>query len=325
MEADLTRGDWRDPDAGAVNFGECALKWVDEREPAATTDEPDRRLLRLHILPGFESSDHDQITAPKGREWRAERRKATGATTVAKSYRLLKAILETATDDKLIRRNPCRIRGAGKESPAEREIATVEQVDALAEAVGIRWRLMVYLGAYGPLRPEEQAELRRKDVDVDTMTIRVRKAAPELNHRRPPPVRPPEHPNQRGEELLEPARPHLLRTLRIHQQTNASHAQQTLTAVVQAGREGAGRFPGIRPESGCGFRTFRLRCCGRNLTAGRTPRLRRAQRRRVLPGQGEADRLNARSAGRGDFYGRPAGPVSRSSFRARSRRPAQAG
>lgn len=39
---------------------------------------------------------------------------------------------------------------------------------------------MVYLGAYGPMRPEEQAELRRKDVDLDTMTIRVRMAAPEL-------------------------------------------------------------------------------------------------------------------------------------------------
>ena len=36
---------------------------------------------------------------------------------------------------------------------------------------------MVYLGAYGPLRPEEQAELRRKDVDVDNVTIVVRKAA----------------------------------------------------------------------------------------------------------------------------------------------------
>nr|WP_176742746.1 site-specific integrase [Streptomyces agglomeratus] len=181
IEADLTRGHWRDPDAGAVNFKVYAMKWVDERGVMPTTDELYRRLLRLHILPAFESYDLDQIAPPRVREWRAERLAATGSTTVAKSYRLLKAILETAADDELIRRNPCRIRGAGKESAAEREIATVEQVDALAEAVGIRWRLMVYLGAYGPMRPEEQAELRRKDVDLDAMTIRVRKAAPELN------------------------------------------------------------------------------------------------------------------------------------------------
>ncbi|PBC83415.1 MULTISPECIES: tyrosine-type recombinase/integrase [unclassified Streptomyces] len=181
IEADLTRGNWQDPDAGAVNFKEYALQWVDERGLAATTDELYRRLLRLHILPTFEGLDLDEITAPRVRTWRTERLASTSAaTTVAKSYRLLKAILETAVDDELIRRNPCRIRGAGKESSAERQIATVDQVDALANALGPRWRLMVFLGAYGPMRPEEQAELRRKDVDLDEMTIRVRMAAPEL-------------------------------------------------------------------------------------------------------------------------------------------------
>ncbi|MFG2293399.1 tyrosine-type recombinase/integrase [Streptomyces sp. NPDC048603] len=182
VEADLTRGHWRDPDAGAVNFTEYALKWVAERGVSPLTEELYQRLLRLHVLPGFGELDLDEITPPRVREWRAERIATTkAATTVAKSYRLLKAILETAADDELIRRNPCRIRGAGKEAAAEREIATVEQVDALANAIGIRWRLMVYLGAYGPMRPEELAELRRKDVNVDDLTIRVRKAAPELN------------------------------------------------------------------------------------------------------------------------------------------------
>lgn len=181
VEADLTRGNWQDPDAGAVNFREYALQWVGERGLSATTDELYRRLLRLHLLPTFEGLDLDEITAPRVRTWRTERLSSTGAaTTVAKAYRLLKAIMETAVDDELIRRNPCRIRGAGKESSAERQIATVGQVDALADALGPRWRLMVYLGAYGPMRPEEQAELRRKDVDLDEMTIRVRMAAPEL-------------------------------------------------------------------------------------------------------------------------------------------------
>jgi len=93
----------------------------------------------------------------------------------------------TAVDDELIQRNPCRIKGAGKESAAERRIATVAQVDALADAIGIRWRLMVYLGAYGPMRPEELAGLRRRDVDVDNLVIRVRVAEPErTNGKRAP-------------------------------------------------------------------------------------------------------------------------------------------
>ncbi|MFH8479811.1 tyrosine-type recombinase/integrase [Streptomyces sp. NPDC018055] len=178
---EIRRGDWQDPDAGAVDFREYALLWVKERRLSQTTEELYHRLLRLHILPAFEGLGLDQITAPRVRSWRSERLDTTGAdTTVAKSYRLLKAILETAVEDELIRRNPCRIRGAGKETAAERPVATVDQVDALADVLGPRWRLMVFLGAYGPLRPEEQAELRRKDVDLDDLTVRVRKAAPEL-------------------------------------------------------------------------------------------------------------------------------------------------
>lgn len=71
------------------------------------------------------------------------------------------------------------------EKAVERPIATVPQVDALACAVGMRWRLMVYLGAYGPMRPEELAGRRRRDVDLDTLRIRVRLAEPErMNGRR---------------------------------------------------------------------------------------------------------------------------------------------
>lgn len=150
---------------------------------APTTEELYRRLLRLHVLPGFRQWDLDEITPPRVRTWRAERLETTGAaTTVAKTYRLLKAILQTAADDELIRRNPCRIKGAGKEEADERPIATIEQVDALADAVGPRWRLMVYLAAFASLRPEEQAELRRPDVTVDdgVVVLRISRASPEL-------------------------------------------------------------------------------------------------------------------------------------------------
>jgi integrase len=179
-QTEIRRGQWTDPDAGAVSFTEYATKWVDERELAATTEELYRRLLRMHLLPAFGEMDLDEIHPPLVRTWRAERKKATGATTVAKSYRLLKAVMETAVDDELIRRNPCRIKGAGKESAAERPVATVAQVDEIADAMGPRWRLMVYLAAYGPARPEEQAAMRRPDVKWDPLGVWVRSAEPEL-------------------------------------------------------------------------------------------------------------------------------------------------
>ncbi|WP_369145115.1 tyrosine-type recombinase/integrase [Streptomyces sp. R44] len=181
IQAEQARGDWIDPAAGEVLFAEYATRWIDERGVAATTDELYRRLLRLHLEPTFGSQYVNAISPAKVRTWRAERRNATGATTTAKSYRLLKAIMQTAVEDDLIRRNPCSIRGAGREDADERPVATVGQVFALAEAIGIRWRLMVLLGAFASMRPEELAELRRGDIDLDTGSVRVRRAAPELN------------------------------------------------------------------------------------------------------------------------------------------------
>ncbi|MDQ0909010.1 integrase [Streptomyces canus] len=44
---------------------------------------------------------------------------------------------------------------------------------------------MVCLGGYGPMRPEEPAGLRRRDVDLDNLRVRVRLAEPErMNGRR---------------------------------------------------------------------------------------------------------------------------------------------
>lgn len=269
-QTEIRRGDWQDPDAGAVDFREYALLWVKERRLSQTTEELYRRLLRLHILPAFEDLDLDQITAPRVRSWRSERLDATGAeTTVAKSYRLLKAILETAVEDELIRRNPCRIRGAGKETAAERPVATVDQVDALADVLGPRWRLMVYLGAYGPLRPEEQAELRRKDIDLDNLTVRVRQAAPELTtgKRAEGPTK-----SEAGKRLV--VLPAFLRTdLRRHLDWYAEKGADGLLFVGEKGkpfrRSTFGRkWRAARSKVGLpdGFRFYDLRHTGHTLT-----------------------------------------------------------
>jgi hypothetical protein len=63
--------------------------------------------------------------------------RSAGALTTAKAYRLLRAILMTAVeDDKLLSRNPCRIKGADNEHTAERPVLTLAQVFELADLVG---------------------------------------------------------------------------------------------------------------------------------------------------------------------------------------------
>jgi hypothetical protein len=60
---------------------------------------------------------------------------------VAKAYRLLKTILNTAVADEVLPRNPCMVRGAGSERTPERVPPTLAEAHTLAEAIEPRWRL----------------------------------------------------------------------------------------------------------------------------------------------------------------------------------------
>jgi integrase len=104
----------------------------------------------------------------------------TGEVTVAKAYRLLKAILNTAVDDGLIRRNPCRIKGAGQERSPERPVLTIRQAFGLADAIDQRYRALILLAVFGSLRWGELAALRQRHIDPATGTLRVEVSVVEL-------------------------------------------------------------------------------------------------------------------------------------------------
>ena len=72
--------------------------------------------------------------------------------TVAKAYRLLKAVMNTAVDDGLIGRNPCRIKGAGQEKSPERPVLTIRQVFHLADVVDARFRALILFAVFASLR-----------------------------------------------------------------------------------------------------------------------------------------------------------------------------
>jgi integrase len=73
----------------------------------------------------------------------------------------------------MIRRNPCRIKGAGQERSPERPVLTVGQVYALVDAIGGRYRTLVLLAVFGSLRWGELTGLRRSDIDIQAHTVRV--------------------------------------------------------------------------------------------------------------------------------------------------------
>ena len=106
---------------------------------------------------------------------------APSTVTVAKCYRLLRAILNTAVTDELIVRNPCAIKGAGVERTPERPVATIAQVWALADAVEPRFRTLVLTAAFAGLRFGELAALTRARVDLAACTISVVESQLELS------------------------------------------------------------------------------------------------------------------------------------------------
>ena len=60
--------------------------------------------------------------------------------------------MNTAVDDGIVRRNPCRVRSAGQDRSPERPILTVGEVVALADAMPERYRALVLVAAFGSLR-----------------------------------------------------------------------------------------------------------------------------------------------------------------------------
>lgn len=176
VRADMERGRWVDPAARQVTLREYATRWLELRPGLRPrTVELYESELRLHILPALGDHELTKITPTTVREWHAGvlRAGTPGRSTVAKCYRLLRAILNTAVADELILRNPCVINGAGTESAPERPIASIPQVFDIAEVIEPRFRAMVLIGAFVGLRLGEILALTRGRVDLDSGAITV--------------------------------------------------------------------------------------------------------------------------------------------------------
>ncbi len=123
-----------------------------------------------------------KLDTPLVRAWRAKLlAKGVSQTMAAKAYRLLRAILMTAVnEDRILSRNPCRIRGADREQAGERPVLSAAQVVALADAVPERYRAMILTATFASLRFGEVTALRRSDIDLTAGTVRVARAFGEV-------------------------------------------------------------------------------------------------------------------------------------------------
>jgi integrase len=141
IEAGMIAGEWTDPQRAKVKLADYAGAWIDQR-PGLRPRTVDlyRWLLDRHITPHLGGVPIGKLTTPMIREWRATLLgNGVSLSMSAKAYRLLRAVMMTAVEeDKILPRNPCRVRGAGEEHAPERPVLTVAQVFELAERIGRR-------------------------------------------------------------------------------------------------------------------------------------------------------------------------------------------
>ena len=182
VESELVSGEWIDPDAASVTLEEFGTAWIAERAGLRPkTVQLYRGLLRLHIGPGLGAIPMAGISPARVRSWRANLLDAgVSPVTTAKAYRLLKTILQTAVDDRLLRTNPCQIRGASAERSPERPTLSVAEVMAVADGMPARLRVLMLLATFGSLRFGELAALQRRYVDAEQGWVSVRTTMVEL-------------------------------------------------------------------------------------------------------------------------------------------------
>lgn len=177
LETDLSRSQWLDPSRGELSFGQYATEWLAGRaDLKLRTRESYSWLLGKYLLPEFGDVPMNRITPSLVRAWHARLLRpgaAAGRSSLARSYALLRAICNTAVRDEVLLRNPCMIRGAASQRPAERQVVTLTQLDELVAAMPPRYRALVLLAAWSGARWGELVALTwdRLDLSAGRMTI----------------------------------------------------------------------------------------------------------------------------------------------------------
>ena len=182
IQRDIERGTWIDPEWGEVTLRDYATSWLAQRTLRPRTVELYQGLLDRYIVPGLGRIALGDLSPREVRSWHVAllKRGTPGPVTVAKAYRLLRTICETAVSDELIARNPCNLRGASVEHSPERPVLSVAEVEALAGAIEERYAALVLLAAWCGLRLGEALALTRADVNLEEGSVSIDKSAAEL-------------------------------------------------------------------------------------------------------------------------------------------------
>lgn len=185
--AELEERRWRPPDpqpAETPTLRDYSEIWIERRRTGdgqplkPPTQDLYRILLDKQILPTLGDMHLADITADDIDDWYAMLLPAA-PTRRAHAYSLLSTIMRSASTGRrpLIPDSPCKV-----EHPTvlhrtfEPKPATPQQIATIVENMPDKYQALILLSAWCGLRWGEVSELRRKDLDLASMSVRVERA-----------------------------------------------------------------------------------------------------------------------------------------------------
>lgn len=178
-QADVERNDFVDPRGGDMLLAE----YIEEKYLPSRHDEPSTAASMLnridnHIVPLIGHVSLRAINATVLRTWVSQLLDRVSESTAEVIWIHLKAILNAAVEDDLIRKNPCNSKRTVKAPRApERKAKAWNQptASAVREGLQARYQITVDLGVGLGLRQGEAFALGLEDIDFDKEVVHIRR------------------------------------------------------------------------------------------------------------------------------------------------------
>ncbi|WP_328536449.1 tyrosine-type recombinase/integrase [Streptomyces sp. NBC_00344] len=168
IEADMSRGDYIDPDAGKVTFEQYATKWMTTQVTDPATRESVEMRLRRHVIPHLGKRPIGSFNPTHLRMWM----RTLEDSGLSPAYRRgifahVSTVFTAAVEDRVIRANPCSARSvkAPRLDPRKVKPWTADRVMAVRAALPERYRALVEPAAGCGMRQGEIFGLAVEDVD----------------------------------------------------------------------------------------------------------------------------------------------------------------
>ncbi|MFE2295653.1 site-specific integrase [Streptomyces sp. NPDC059452] len=150
IEADMDTGNYVDPKAGLITFGEYAEKYLGGLTGDQVSQEVVRRRIRLHAVPYLRTRPMGSFKPEHVRAWLNKLQLAVPNGTYRRAiYDSVSALFNAAVDDKVLTANPCHAQSVKAPVPEDRLIVPWPEERVVAVRAGLPRRYEATVDAGG--------------------------------------------------------------------------------------------------------------------------------------------------------------------------------